>query len=122
MSAVSNTGVLRKLLEEASHDIEYRASAFWQIFLQRAFRDDDNYIVVCEYPPDDSKRRVDIVIKHYNANHHNFTAMIYTEVKRPSGSLRDCEDQALDAALKAIDSDNLRAVYAMTTKGLLFRC
>ncbi|KAI0433508.1 hypothetical protein F5Y09DRAFT_298596 [Xylaria sp. FL1042] len=121
MSVVPPTGVLRKLLEEADRDIEYRASAFWQIFLQRAFQDDMNFIVVCEYPPDESRRRVDIVIKHYNADHHNFTAMIYVEVKRKRGSLQTCEEQALDAALKAIDGYGLQAVYAMTTQGLLFR-
>ncbi|KAI3340530.1 hypothetical protein F4824DRAFT_453595 [Ustulina deusta] len=122
MSVVPCTGVLRKLLEEAYQNIEYKSSAFWQIFLQRALQDDPNFIVVCEYSPDGSRRRVDIVIKRYNANHHNFTAMVYVEVKRRKGSIRDCEQQALDAALKAIDGDNLRAVYAMTTQGLFFRC
>jgi hypothetical protein len=121
MSVVPATGVLRKLLEDASQDIEYKASAFWQIFLQRAFHDDD-FIVVCEYSPDESRRRVDIVVKRYDADHHNLTAMIFVEVKRKGGSIKTCEEQALDAALRAIDGYNLQAVYAMTARGLSFRC
>lgn len=43
------------------------------------------------------------------------------ECKRPSGSLRDVEDQAIDAAKRCIESENLLFIYMTTTVGVSFR-
>ncbi|RYO92539.1 hypothetical protein DL764_008122 [Monosporascus ibericus] len=120
MSLVPATGVLRKLYEDAGADIEYKSSAFWQVFLQRAFYE-DFYIVVCEFPPDSSRRRVDIVVRRYDQNQHTLSSFMFHECKRPGGSLKAVEEQALDAAKLAIERDNLTGVYALTTVGTRFR-
>ncbi|KAI0976398.1 hypothetical protein F4678DRAFT_416923 [Xylaria arbuscula] len=114
--------VLRALFEEAKGVIvEYTASAFWQVLLQRAFSDDPNYIVVCEHSPDGTRRRIDIVVKRYDPVNDNITAMVFVEAKSEKGSLKEVESQALDAAVRAIRHQNYKAVYAMTTQGLHFR-
>ncbi|KAK5629114.1 hypothetical protein RRF57_004829 [Xylaria bambusicola] len=120
MSIVPREGVLRKLYQDAVDSIEYKSSAFWQIWLQRAFWE-DNFIVVCEFPPDNSLRRVDIVVREYNQDHNTLTSIVYTESKKPNGSRREVEEQAADAARLAIEHDNLAGVYAMTTVGTRFR-
>ncbi|KAI0801658.1 hypothetical protein GGR55DRAFT_462784 [Xylaria sp. FL0064] len=47
--------------------------------------------------------------------------MVLIEAKRRLASRKSVEEQALDAALKAIDDQNLHAIYAMATWGLGFR-
>ncbi|KJZ72248.1 hypothetical protein HIM_08390 [Hirsutella minnesotensis 3608] len=49
------------------------------------------------------------------------SALLWVECKRPSGSLREVENQALDAARRCIESDNLLFIYTMTTVGVSFR-
>ena len=122
MSVVPEYGFLRKLFKEAVDNIEYKSSAFWQVYLREAFSDDPNYMVLCEQSPDgSSRRRVDIVVNKYDPNHDTVTALLYVECKRPDGSLKRVEDQVLDAAKMAIRMYGLRATYAMTTVGVHFR-
>ncbi|KAG7428851.1 hypothetical protein Forpi1262_v009371 [Fusarium oxysporum f. sp. raphani] len=120
MSAVPSTGLLRKLYIDAAQDIEYQSSTFWQIWLQRAFHEDE-YMVSCEIPPDESRRRVDAVVKRYDDRHDTLSAVLWVEFKRPSGNVRQVEFQALDAAKRCIRANNLESVYVMTTVGVSFR-
>ncbi|EXL93509.1 hypothetical protein NOF04DRAFT_13803 [Fusarium oxysporum II5] len=121
MSVVPSTGLLRKLYRDAAQDIEYQSSTFWQVWLQRAFHEDE-YMISCEMPPDESRRRVDAVVKRYDDRHDTLSAVLWIEFKRPSGSVRQVEFQALDAAKRCIRTSNLESVYVMTTVGVSFRC
>jgi hypothetical protein len=121
MSIVPRHGLLRKHYEEAEQNIEYTSSAFWQAYLQRAFHEVDTYSVTAESSPDGSRRRVDMVVKKYDPDHHTFTALLWVEFKRPTGSVLEVETQALDAALRCIAADNLLWIYAITTVGVSFR-
>jgi hypothetical protein len=121
MSIVPREGLLRKYFEEAVQDIEYKSSAFWQVYLQRAFHGLDTYSVTAELSPDGSRRRVDMAVKRYDDAHHTFTVVLWVECKRPSGSIREIETQALDAALRCIATDNLLFIYAVITVGVSFR-
>jgi hypothetical protein len=115
--------VLRKLYNDANHDEarnEYISSAFWQVFLQRAFYEDE-YIVICEYPPNNSRRRVDIVVRRFVENEDTLSSVVFHEAKGPDGSARTVEDQVLDAATRAMERDQLHGIYAITTIGTGFR-
>lgn len=125
MSAVPSTGIVRKYYEEAEEDIEYRSSAFWQVWLKREFAKNtdelDLYAVTSESSPDGSRRRVDQVVKRYDPSHHTLSALIWNECKRPSGSAKEAEQQALDAARRCIQKENLLWIYALATVGVTFR-
>lgn len=123
MSVVPPTGVLRYLYQDAVADIEYKSSAFWQVFLQTAFPLDEGFIVVCEFPPDQSRRRVDIVVRYYDGMHHTLASFLFTECKKPGGTTQaqEVEAQARQAAETAIETDHLTIIYAMTTIGTAFR-
>jgi hypothetical protein len=110
MSIVPPNGLLRKHFEEAVQDIEYKSSAFWQAYLQRAFHELDTCSVTAEFYPDGSRKRVDTVVKRYDDGHHTFPVMLWVECELPSGSIREVETQALDAALRYIAADNLQFV------------
>ncbi|KAG5771364.1 hypothetical protein H9Q72_002053 [Fusarium xylarioides] len=119
MSVVPSVGLLRKLYRDAAQDIEYQSSTFWQVWLQRAFHEDE-YMVSCEMPPDDSRRRVDAVVKRYDDRHDTLSAVLWIEFKRPSGNVRQVEFQALDAAKRCISTNKLESVYVITTVGVSF--
>lgn len=121
VSVVPPTGIVRMHYVDATEDIEYKSSAFWQVWLQRSFFEVDIYSVTGESSPDGSLRRVDIVVKRYDPAHDTLSAMLWVECKRPSGSVLEVEHQALDAALRYIATDGLLWIYAMTTVGVSFR-
>ncbi|KAF5655788.1 hypothetical protein FCIRC_13845 [Fusarium circinatum] len=112
---------LRKFYKEAIDNIKYKSSAFWQNILQEAFHKRGIYSVTAESSPDESLRRVDVVVKRYDENNHTLSALLWIECKRPSGSVQEVEDQALDAARRCIRKDNLMWIWAMTTIGVSFR-
>lgn len=121
---VELTPVLQLLCEQAQHDIEYKASLFWQAFLQHAFPLGENYIVGCEQAPDRqaSRARADIVVLRYDPSHHTLSSMIIMEAKRQgTPQLKELETQARRGALAAIEEEKLTAIYAMTTWGTRFR-
>lgn len=116
--------MLQLLFQQAQHDIEYKASIFWQAFLQHAFPLHENYIVGCEQAPDRqaSRARVDIVVLRYDPSHDTLSSMMIIEAKRQgTPQLTQLEAQALGYALAAIDAENLEAIYVMTTWGTTFR-
>ena len=119
-SIVPEWGVLRLLYQQAQNiDYEYASSVFWQVWLQTMFMEDD-WIVVCEFPPDKSLRRCDIVVRKYDPDNHTLSSFVYIEVKKPDGDLRGVKKQALDAAQRAIETDRLTGVYVMATIGTRF--
>ncbi|KLP17922.1 Uncharacterized protein LW94_5686 [Fusarium fujikuroi] len=118
---ILESGLLRKHYEEAVEDIEYKSSAFWMAVLQRAFYELDQYSVTPESSPDGSLRRVDMVVKRYDQDNHTLSALLWVECKRPSGSVQEVEEQALDAARRCIQRDGLMWIWAMTTVGVSFR-
>ncbi len=121
MNIVPATDVLRKLYEDTQHkNIEYASSSFWQVLLQGLFPEEE-YIVVCEYPPDLSRRRVDIVVRLYDLSQHTLASFIFHECKRPDGSASEVEKQVFSVAKLAIQADNLTGVYVVTTIGTSFR-
>ncbi|KAH7129631.1 hypothetical protein B0J13DRAFT_140058 [Dactylonectria estremocensis] len=112
---------LRKHYNEALEDLECMSSAFWQVLLQQAFYMPGVYAVTTESPPDKSLRRVDLVVKRYDENHDTLSALLWVEFKRHTGSVKEVEQQALDAAKRCIQKDNLMWIWAMTTVGVSFR-
>ncbi|KAF6525982.1 hypothetical protein HZS61_009026 [Fusarium oxysporum f. sp. conglutinans] len=92
-------------VDNAKHHLETTASAFWQAYLQRNFP--RPWLVLCEQGPDGSLRRVDMKVIYYNSHGRNFSPVLLVEVKRKKGSMHEVEEQGLDAALKAINSQNL---------------
>ncbi|KAJ9129989.1 hypothetical protein NKR23_g12392 [Pleurostoma richardsiae] len=123
MSLVPEKGVLRKLYNDANaagarH--EFPSSSFWQVILQRTFWE-DHFIVICEQPPDNSLRRVDIVVRFYNEDDDTLLSIIFHEAKGPNGNAKEVEEQAYGAATLAIARDRLTGVYAITTIGTRFR-
>lgn len=97
MSIVPTTGITRKFYEEAvSYQIEYTSSAFWQIWLQRAFNELDTYGLVCEYSTDGSRKRTDTAIRRYDSHHHTLSSLTWHEAKRPGVNPKEVEKQAQD--------------------------
>ncbi|EXL39116.1 hypothetical protein FOCG_18269 [Fusarium oxysporum f. sp. radicis-lycopersici 26381] len=106
-------------VDNAKHHLETTASAFWQAYLQRNFP--RPWLVLCEQGPDGSLRRVDMKVIYYNSHGRNFSPVLLVEVKRKKGSMHEVEEQGLDAALKAINSQNLTGMYVITAIGLRYR-
>ncbi|KAF5017625.1 hypothetical protein F66182_10425 [Fusarium sp. NRRL 66182] len=106
-------------VDNAKHHLETTASAFWQAYLQRNFP--RPWLVLCEQGPDGSLRRVDMKVIYYNSHGRNFSPVLLVEVKRKKGSMHEAEEQGLDAALKAINSQNLTGMYVITAIGLKYR-
>ncbi len=124
MSIVPDTGIVRAYYQIACEaNIEHKPSAFWQVWLQRVIASEPYlYSIACDSSPDESLRRVDGVVKRYDPSHHRtLSAMLWVECESPRGSARDAENQALDAAIRCIQADNLLWIYAMTTVGVTFR-
>lgn len=103
MSLLS-TPLLKVAYNEArANDIEHTASSFWQTVLQGVFPQPENYSVTCEVAPDDSRRRVDIVVKHLSDVFQYYITVLFCEVKRKgAGELKAVENQGLDAAKRYI--------------------
>jgi hypothetical protein len=122
MGIVPTTGIIRKFYEEAlEYEIEFTSSAFWQIWLQRAFYELDIYGFVCEYSADQSRKRTDTAMRRYDPDHHTLSSMKWHEAKRPGVGSREVERQAQDVCQRCIINENLLFIYAMTTIGLSFR-
>lgn len=121
MSVVPPTGIVRKHYVEAHEDIEYKSSAFWQAWLQRAFFELDSYSVTGELLPGESLGRVDIIVKRYDSSNNSVPALLWVRCRRPSCSIAEAERQVLDAAMRCIATDNLRWIYGITTVGVSFR-
>ncbi|KJR82111.1 uncharacterized protein SPSK_03547 [Sporothrix schenckii 1099-18] len=114
---VPTTGVLSKLYDEAYGNEEYKASAFWQVFLQANFHE-DLYFVVCESAPaSNSRRRVDTIIRRYDPDHHTLNSLLFIDSKHSHGSRLEADEQVLGAARLAFESDLLASIYVMTTIG-----
>lgn len=89
--------------------------------LKHEFDDAKTYSVTSEVSPDGSRRRVDVAVKRYDKHHHTMSALLWVECKRPGGSLREVEKQAVDAAKRCVHADNLSFIYTMNTVGVSFR-
>ncbi|KAL3587703.1 hypothetical protein FPOAC2_13601 [Fusarium poae] len=106
-------------VDNASHNIEATASAFWQAYLNRNFP--RPWQLLCEQGPDDTRRRVDMKVIFYNDENRTLSPILLIEVKRKKGSRTEVEEQGLDAADKAIDNYNLTGMYVITAIGLTYR-
>ncbi|KAK2773499.1 hypothetical protein CKAH01_13539 [Colletotrichum kahawae] len=104
-----------------SPNVEYKASAFWQLVLQRLFDDHEYYAVAAESSPDGSLRRVDAAVKRYDGSSDKMYSMLWIEFKRKKGSVAEVEGQALDAAKRVFQQEALERVFIMTTIGVAFR-
>ncbi|KAL9084619.1 MAG: hypothetical protein Q9165_007974 [Trypethelium subeluteriae] len=115
--------ILRKHYQEAKNEneAEYKSAAFWHAWLTRAFNDLDRYEVSSEFAPDDTRRRVDLVVKRYDGDNDTLYALLWVECKRPKMAPREVEFQGLDAAVRHIEADGLMFIYVMTTIGVSFR-
>lgn len=122
----TETNIQLALQQAEGHDIEYKSSAFWQLLLQHEFPLSYNYAVLCEQAPDrqDSRKRVDISVVRYDAEHHTFSPSFLLEGKRTGqgkSEIRPLEKQALARAKEAIATQNLMSIYVITTWGVRFR-
>jgi len=122
MSVVPQHGILRKHYEEAVEDNEHKPSIFWHAWLQRTFYEVDEFSVIEESSSDGPGSRVEMAVKRYDsANHHFMPVLLVVCEQPPTGSVREVEDQALEAALHCISIDNLLRIYAITSIGVSFR-
>lgn len=89
-SGIVTDGIVRKSYDGAlSNQIEYTSSAFWQVLLQHLFPELQTYAAVCEYSPDESRRRCDITVLMHDGNHNTLSSLIWQECKRPSEDIPD---------------------------------
>ncbi|OIW33928.1 hypothetical protein CONLIGDRAFT_696651 [Coniochaeta ligniaria NRRL 30616] len=92
---VPATGIVRKFYDEAiDNQIEYPSSAFWQIWLQRAFFELDTYGIVCEYSADGSRKRTNAIVRRYDAHHDTLSSLTWHEAKRPGVNPKEVEKQS----------------------------
>ncbi|KAJ4316377.1 hypothetical protein N0V84_007892 [Fusarium piperis] len=108
-----------KLMQGAQHDIEYKASAAWQAVLSA--RLPRPWQLLCEQAPDDSRRRADMSVIRLSSTHETLQPVMYVEVKRSGGSLKEVEHQGKDAGSRAISENSLMGIFIMTIWGLKFR-
>jgi hypothetical protein len=112
------------LIQRAQHDIEYKSVGFWFYFINRRFPLAEDWIVIPEQAPDEStgsRRRVDITIHIFNSEQWDMSSLLFVEVKRKGVGLSNVEEQALNAAQRAISDSNLLGVYTITAWGLKYR-
>ncbi|KAH6614563.1 hypothetical protein B0J18DRAFT_302890 [Chaetomium sp. MPI-SDFR-AT-0129] len=110
--------VLAALYQRAhTQDMEYTACGYWQALMQKNFRLQDGYAVLCEQSPDDDDRtRIDQIIFRLNPDMLLAKVCMVEGKRRGAGyaHIKEAERQALHGARKAIERDELPVVYAMT--------
>lgn len=72
--SILTSGILRFMYDDAVTDIKYKSSEFWQHYLKQEISNTRIYAVTCEVSPDGSRRRIDVVVKRYDADHGMQTA------------------------------------------------
>ncbi|KAG5742925.1 hypothetical protein H9Q69_001800 [Fusarium xylarioides] len=78
--------------------------------------------LLCEQAPDDdSRKRMDFKIVRYDAGEDTISPVVFVEVKRPGGSVRDVEEQGFAVAMSAINAYGMTGIYVLTVWGLKFR-
>lgn len=120
--SIVRPGLVRKCYKNAVEDIDPHPSRFWDAILQRAFNDPETYSVTIEPLPSGGLERVDQVVQHYDDGTETLRPILFwIEGKRLSGDVEEVEKQALDAAKRYIDRDDMESIWAMTTVGVSFR-
>ncbi|KAI1207651.1 uncharacterized protein F4807DRAFT_434040 [Annulohypoxylon truncatum] len=113
--------LLRKLYEDAKETkYEYASTALWIKILSSAFYESAIFSLSCEFPPDNSLRRVDIVLNRYNESGNYQTGVLYCEAKKVDGSEADVTKQIRDAARRSSEHHGLAGVYTLAVIGTKF--
>ncbi|UPK90733.1 hypothetical protein LCI18_001668 [Fusarium solani-melongenae] len=99
-------------MQRAQFDIEYTTSGAWQAVLSA--RLPRPWQLICEQAPDDSRRRVDMSVIRLSANEETLEPVMYIEVKRSGGSLKEVELQGKNAGTRAIAEGSLTGIFIMT--------
>ncbi|KAL2159727.1 hypothetical protein VTH06DRAFT_2296 [Thermothelomyces fergusii] len=119
MATDLSSSVLSALYQRAhAQDIEYTASGYWQALMQYHFPLREGYAVLCEQSPDDDDRtRIDQIIFHIRPHTRFLVRVCMIEGKRRgagSAHIVAAEDQARNAARKAIETGTVPRVFALT--------
>ncbi|RFU24524.1 hypothetical protein B7463_g11815, partial [Scytalidium lignicola] len=134
MSIIPQTGLLRKLFEEAVKDSEHKSLPFWQAYLQQAFSESDIYSVTAtnlnfHYSSlEDFHEQADIIVRRYDdVSNRLISVLLLVECNWTVGvdDTEECKcsdkGRALEVALKCIEEEELLWVYVVTTVGVSFR-
>ncbi|KAK2595187.1 hypothetical protein QQS21_007092, partial [Conoideocrella luteorostrata] len=107
MSLLKNEVLTLSYREVHSHDIEYKADAFWHAYLVSVFHQYEGYLVSCQWAPNDSSRnRVDAAVRQARGPPENrfIATLLLNETKRPGEHPKEAEDQIKSAAKQYLDS------------------
>ena len=121
MSLIADDFLLR-LWQDAQEkaDAEWASRTFWQQLLGKYLFAEKQFLVSAEEPPsaEDSRRRVDLVIKDLGRPEPSVLVFIGTKKKNATiGDIDDVEHQALDACATYLVTYRMRSIKAMTTIG-----
>lgn len=126
MSLLTTTLLATLYDEVQGHDIEYKADAFWQTYLQNVFPQSEAYAVCSQWAPNANDRhRVDIAVRQLRmAPEGGFMAtLLFCETKRQGTHPKDAEDQVKSAAARYFEANqHAPSIYGMTGWGTAARC
>jgi len=122
MSLLNGDGYLYRLyqLAQANSTDEHESQSFWSYYLSKVIFVEKVFYVDPGKPASSSDplRRVDLVVKYFEAETYIPRVLIFHEAKKHAASghhMRDVEGQAHEACATYCGSTRLTHVYAMTT-------
>ncbi|KAK7425946.1 hypothetical protein QQZ08_007528 [Neonectria magnoliae] len=124
MSLVES-GLLRRLYSDARSDVPEDSQTapwvFWQTVLQQSLYQPDAFAVTIGRSREGSLPHTEMAVRRYDEASDTLSGVLCVRCKHPSLSVRDVEQQALDAAQTCMQRDGLQWIWAMTTVGVSFR-
>ncbi|KAK7417480.1 hypothetical protein QQX98_004600 [Neonectria punicea] len=121
MSLVES-GLLRPLYNDARcEDGKHGAWSFWQAVMRLALPQLDVCSVFAGRSSEASLRQTEMAVRRYDEPSDTLSDVRCVRCKHPSFSVRDVEQQALDAAQTSMRKDGLQWIWAMATVGVSFR-
>lgn len=126
--SIINTGVRRRLWQDAQIHDEWATTRLWEYLIQRSFRDEE-FVISSQQPPYiDSPaplRRVDLIIEHISSTTGQQSTVFIVEAKKHGAKeedIRQCEGQAWQAANSFVIQMNYsRPVWYLTAIGTTYR-
>jgi len=128
MSLIAGNVRLNRLYQiaQANSTDEHESQSFWNYYLSKVIFTEDVFYVDPGKPAlaSDPLRRVDLVVKYFEAETYIPRVLIFYEAKKHSSSksqMRDVEGQAHEACATYCGNTGLSHVYDMTTLGTTAR-
>jgi len=113
-------------IAQANSTDEHESQSFWNYYLSKVIFTEDAFYVDPGKPASakDPLRRVDLVVKYFEAETYIPRVLVFYEAKKHSSSktqMRDVEGQAHEACATYCGNTGFTHVYAMTTLGTTAR-